>query len=278
MAEVAVLDQYEREFLLPFLPLKGQNPTDATPQNDQKAPGLPFVTLTYAQSMDSMIAAAPGERTTLSGMETKSMTHYLRINHAAILVGVGTAVADNPGLNSRYPGTTLAQQPQPIIVDPHGRWNGPETKVEQLARDGKGHRPLWFTSNPRGSDEDAGDRSEGERKQVLVPLGNDGRLDWHDVLCRIKKAGCDSVMVEGGAYIINELLEKPDLVDSVIVTIAPTWLGDGGVCVKPTDRKEAREGMSARSNAATLSKTAWRQFGQDAVVCGRLLRRNQMSA
>lgn len=63
---------------------------------------LPFVTLTYAQSIDGSIAAVRGVPTLLSGRASLQMTHTLRTLHDAILVGVGTVVADNPSLNARF--------------------------------------------------------------------------------------------------------------------------------------------------------------------------------
>src|SRR4051812_7789929 len=84
----------------------------------------PHVTLTFATSLDSQLSLAPGVRTTLSGPRSKAMTHYLRSKHDAILVGVGTAIADDPGLNCRlhgvggYGGQGLEGQPRPLILDP----------------------------------------------------------------------------------------------------------------------------------------------------------------
>lgn len=276
MADLGALSDLEREFLAPFLPPSGPASRHSLSQHNEEHE-LPFVTLTYAQSMDSMIASAPGERTTLSGMETKSMTHFLRTNHSAILVGAGTAAADDPGLNSRYPGTDLAKQPLPVIVDPHERWKGePEPKVVQLAREERGYAPIWVTSNPRYPNwtayEDPKQRAGHARLPVFLPLQEDGRWDWYTLLRNIKLLGCNSVMIEGGATIINELLNRPNLVDSVIVTIAPTWLGTGGVTVTPAEREATQEGTATRVNAATMIRTSWMQFGQDVVVCGRLQR------
>src|SRR5947207_2217592 len=61
----------------------------------------PHVTLTYAASLDSSISLSPGTQTHLSGHLSKAMTHYLRSRHSAILIGVGTAAVDDPGLNCR---------------------------------------------------------------------------------------------------------------------------------------------------------------------------------
>ncbi|MGB5843289.1 MAG: dihydrofolate reductase family protein, partial [Anaerolineales bacterium] len=60
--------------------------------------GRPFVTVGYAQSLDGSIAIRRGERTQISGPESACLTHQLRANHDAILIGIGTVLADDPRL------------------------------------------------------------------------------------------------------------------------------------------------------------------------------------
>lgn len=185
------------------------------------------------------------------------MTHYLRLRHDAILVGAGTAVADAPSLNCRYPGAGLEHQPRPIIVDPKGRWQVDGSAVGKLAEEKNGKEP-WVVSL---------DAEDSDRARTLViEKSDDGTMKWEDVLKKLKAEGINSVMIEGGATVINALLARPDLVDSVIVTIAPTWLGQGGLAACPSAATENGQ----RVNAARLAETAWRQFGADAVLCGRL--------
>jgi 2,5-diamino-6-(ribosylamino)-4(3H)-pyrimidinone 5'-phosphate reductase len=105
----------------------------------------------------------------------------------------------------------------------------------------------------------------GAAKVVVVEEGEEGAMEWEGVLRALKAEGVDSVMVEGGATVINALLARPHLVDSVIVTIAPTWLGQGGLAASPAEK--VVDGQ--RVNAASLLETSWRQFGADAVLCGR---------
>jgi 2,5-diamino-6-(ribosylamino)-4(3H)-pyrimidinone 5'-phosphate reductase len=268
------------EFLVSYLPQHRKVPSGSTPQQHEANPacGLnrPFVTLTYACSLDGMISLAPGVRTTLSGPETKSMTHYLRLHHDAILVGVGTAVADSPSLNCRYPGASLADQPRPVVVDPRARWKPDGTPVVKLAADCKALAP-WVVSCFVPVDvEESWTRQGGERifldeKDIVHACLDHGDsphttvLSWTSILHALHNKGIRSVMIEGGAQVINALLAQPDLVDSVIVTIAPTWLGQGGVAVCPAP--VTSDGQ--RVNAARLTETVWRQFGPDAVLCGR---------
>ncbi|KAK5130560.1 hypothetical protein LTR08_001940 [Meristemomyces frigidus] len=290
MSEVSELSDLEKAFLQPYLPPgiskhddTVQVPLRTTPIDrshteiaaQAEESSLPFVTLTYACSLDSMISLAPGLRTTLSGPETKSMTHYLRTHHDAILVGVGTAIPDDPGLNSRYPGATLIMQPRPVVVDPEMRWNVNGSKLAQLAQRGQGKAP-WLIHTPRKVEMEPSHDLVGKRifitAEAATPseqtqeLSKRRNISWSAILKNLKAEGIESVMIEGGATVISTLLSMPELVNSVIVTVAPTWLGQGGVTVSPAPKTDAGE----RVNAARLQETTWHQFGADAVLCGRL--------
>ncbi|KAK3954627.1 dihydrofolate reductase-like domain-containing protein [Pseudoneurospora amorphoporcata] len=254
--------------------------TDTTTRPDK-----PFVTLTFATSLDSSLSLAPGVRTTLSGPQSKAMTHYLRSRHAAILVGVGTAVADDPGLNCKIISPFVPEgvreqhphQPRPIILDPSARWEvNAESKVIQLARLGQGLGPLVFVAKEVRSVPD-------ERRAVVEGVGGkfvrvksvEGEeFTWTDVLWTIKEEGLDSVMIEGGGSVINSLLSleqggEQELVDSVIVTIAPTWLGAGGVLVCPP-RAVGKDGQPVPP--VRLRDVSWHPLGEDVVLCGKILR------
>jgi len=244
---------------------------------------LPHVTLTYAQSLDSQLSLAPGQRTTLSGLQTKAMTHYLRANHDAILIGVGTANVDNPGLNCSfsYDGVKvveLAEQPRPLILDPGRSWK--EEKCEKLfslARAGLGRAPWWIVCEDSVGKRRVKERDEERIKRVkdiggnIITVGRyenreDG-VEWEKILRALWNTGIRSVMIEGGATVINDLLRERNqhLVSSVIVTIAPTYLGSGGVVVAPPRSK-------ADENEARLREVTWIPFGQDVVMAGRLAR------
>lgn len=240
----------------------------------------PFVTLTYAQSLDSQLSVAPGARTILSGAASKAMTHFLRSRHAAILVGVGTAAADDPGLNCRLEGGR--HQPRPVVLDPSARWEVTAgSKVGRLAAEGKGKGPLVLYA--AGAD---GVVPDPERMRVVESMGGryvgvpsvagtegQGRrhLQWESVLDVLRQEGIDSVMIEGGGKVINDLLtlanRGADVIDSVIITIAPTWLGYGGVGVAP-DRPADGQGRTVPG--PRLGQVSWAQMGEDMVLCGKV--------
>lgn len=223
-----------------------------------------------------MISLAPGVRTSLSGAQTKNMTHYLRAQHQGILIGVGTATADDPSLNCRYPDAGQNHQIQPLILDPNGRWDVTSSKAMSLAQQGQGLPPWVIAASMTASSvvhEDmgykillVGDDEVTTNDNIGSTASDEGRIKWRSIFKALRAKGLESVMVEGGATIIKELLAEPELVDSVIVTIAPTWLGEGGVGIAPAERIEGGK----RVNAARLGDTLWKQFGQDVVLCGRL--------
>lgn len=238
-------------------------------------PPRPFITLTFATSLDSSLSLAPGVRTRLSGPDSKAMTHYLRSRHSAILIGISTLLADDPGLNCRITGSP--SQPRPIIIDPHLRWKPSHSdKVLQLFREGQGLAPYVLTGVNLSEipQESRAILNDHAGKFIHIDPNAPGpdsrwRFDWNDVLSTLHAEGLSSVMVEGGGQIINSLLNPKyqSLVDSVIVTIAPTWLGQGGVVVSP---ERVHDGQGVPFPAARLSNVRWHPFGEDVVLCGTL--------
>ncbi|KAI5367498.1 Putative bacterial bifunctional deaminase-reductase, dihydrofolate reductase-like domain superfamily [Septoria linicola] len=276
MSDVSHLQRDALEFLEGYLPRTTANTNEegttsqhATQSSSEtkKPNGLPFVTLTYAASLDSMIALAPGARTTLSGPESKSMTHYLRLRHDAILVGANTAAVDDPGLNCRYPEATILDQPRPIIVDPNGRWKGMGRKAYRLAAEGEGKAP-WVVTTSRTFEKKSRLHDIDGDYVIVDEADPSGAIEWEGILRTLWVRGIKSVMIEGGATVINSLLAQPTLVNAVIITIAPTFLGQGGVAVSPAARTSPDD--TQRANAAWLDNTSWKQFGNDVVLCAYL--------
>ncbi|KAJ6010102.1 hypothetical protein N7522_005118 [Penicillium canescens] len=259
----------DRDFLNPHLPSQVGTADD-----------LPFTTLTFATSLDSSLALSPGARTVLSGPQSKAMTHYLRSRHDGILIGVGTAVADDPGLNCRIAGVGgygnegLNGQPRPVVIDPSARWDfSDHSKLFQLCREGRGRAPWIVTAldQPPPEKQALLEKYGGRFISLKMPKSEAGRhqINWHDLLVTLKSNGLLSVMVEGGGQVINSLLSPShmSLLSSVIVTIAPTWLGQGGVVVSPARRFDDRGNAIS---AARLTNIKWYPFGEDVVLCGQV--------
>ncbi|KAI9373990.1 dihydrofolate reductase-like domain-containing protein [Aspergillus egyptiacus] len=258
--------QFALDFLEPYLP-----------KSDEKRE-FPHVTLSYASSMDSKISLLPGMQTVLSGPEAKLMTHYLRSRHDAILIGVGTVLADNPGLNCRlqgaggFGGLGRMWQPRPVVIDPMGRWPvHPDCRMLRTAVEGKGRAP-WVVVSP-------GAQIHPQKLMMLKGYGGDylrimeyhhnWRLRWEPILRALASEGIKSVMIEGGGRVLSELLnpEYTEFIDSIVVTIAPTYLGSGGVGVSPDSKRDATGKPNAALNPQDVT---WTPMGQNVVMCGKI--------
>jgi 2,5-diamino-6-(ribosylamino)-4(3H)-pyrimidinone 5'-phosphate reductase len=259
---------HARTFLEEFMPNYSQIKT------------RPHVTLTYAQSLDGRISLMPGVQTKISGPETKAMTHYLRSMHDAILIGVRTAVADDPALNCRlsgvggYGGQGLERQPRPIIIDPDGRLHiKPEMRILQAVAEGRGKAPWVIVKRSATLQVNSVNILKsygGEYLQILSePNGRD--ISWSNIFKALFGNGLRSIMVEGGGIVLSELLRPhyAPLLDSVIVTIAPTFMGSSGTAVSP-DSTIDRQGVPMPTR---LMNVRWQPMGdEDVVMCGSLKR------
>jgi len=253
--------------LVPYPPPPGIDKYLPSPQRT----GEFFLTLTYATSLDSHLSI-PLTQVPLSGPEAKSLTHHLRTFHDAILIGVGTAIIDDPGLNSRLLGTPITRQPRPVILDPTFRWKiTRESRVVQTARRGEGLAPYVFVRSEVGieGDERKGILEEVGGKVVVIETLGKQRWSWHVLSEKMKELGLNSIMVEGGGGVINGLLaeENLPLVDSMIVTIAPIYLGQDGVNVSPPAVLSAEDGK--RTLAVKFKGVEWRILGRDVVMLAR---------
>jgi 2,5-diamino-6-(ribosylamino)-4(3H)-pyrimidinone 5'-phosphate reductase len=219
----------------------------------------PFVTLTYAQSLDARIAATPGVQTKISHPETKTMTHYIRSVHDAILVGVGTMLADDPKLNCRYSeGGRSAPSPRPVVLDPHSRWNYLASQLRRVCDRREGKAPYVLVDATATVDPEL-ERVLTEQDGAIVRLALSGTAEanWRAVLAELARRDIGSVMVEGGARVIDDLLVCAHLVDSLIVTVGPVYLGAAGVAVSP-------------ARAVALEDVSWWRGAQDSVMCARM--------
>ena len=183
--------------------------------DDPKETRLPFVTVSYAQSLDGSIALRRGYPLAISCSESLSLTHTLRAMHDAVLVGIGTILADDPQLTVRM---TAGQNPQPVILDSRLRFPSYARLLE-----GNGHRP-WIFTTPE---------AEVNREKTLVdsgalvlrlPSGPDGRIEIKTLLRKLAEMQVKSVMVEGGAQVINSFL-LARAVNQMVVFIAPVLVG-----------------------------------------------------
>lgn len=176
--------------------------------------GRPYVTLSYAQSLDGSIAARRGEQTIISGPEAGRLTHQMRASHDAILVGIGTVIADDPQLTVRL---VRGPDPQPVIVDSRLRFP-PWAKLLRGAR-----RPWIATTEAADAARQATLEAAGARV-IRLPAGPNGMVSLPSLLALLNRLHIRSLMVEGGATVISNFLAE-HLADRLVLTIAPMMLG-----------------------------------------------------
>lgn len=200
-------------------------------QSHSHSPPRPHVTLTFAQSQDGKIAGAGKAQLALSSAESMLMTHTLRTLHDGIMVGIGTVLNDDPQLNARLLSSppAVSQLPRPIVLDSFLRMPLDAKLITNHAA-GIGRKPLLIVSsqasfNKRNHLEAAGAEVIQMHAAAAAPTA---QLDWTATLAAISKAGITRLMVEGGAAVIDSLLQQPQLIDTLLVTIAPITIGADG--------------------------------------------------
>ncbi len=175
----------------------------------------PFVTLSYAQSLDGSISIRPTAPVRLSNSETQIFTHRLRANHQAILIGIGTLLADDPLLNVRF---TSGANPQPIVVDSHLRF----PLASRLMR--INDKKPWIASTNFYDRLKANLIEQKGGKVFHFPERKNGWVNLTALLELLYENGIRSVMVEGGSRIITSFLNE-HLADQIILTVSPVMLG-----------------------------------------------------
>ncbi len=178
----------------------------------------PFVTLSYAQSIDGRIATVTGDSQWISGDETLQLAQRLRSIHDGILIGVGTVLRDDPELSCRIPN---ARAPVRIILD--SKLSIPiDSKIVKTA---DRYKTLVLTT-----DKAPGKKVKilSEQKLKITVLENDtkGYIDLRKALNYLAGMGLENVLVEGGSKVITSFLSLGHVSKLVIVT-APIIIGEG---------------------------------------------------
>ncbi|KAI0778724.1 bacterial bifunctional deaminase-reductase [Trametes elegans] len=231
------------------------DPSDEAPPPSPETSDVsrPYVTLTFAQSLDAKIAGSGGTQLALSGKESMVMTHWMRTLHDAILVGIGTALNDDPQLNTRHlpplpTGYSRGYRlPRPVVLDTHLRLP-PDCRLLKNYQAGRGRRPWVICAPQRASPGIAETEAFAHRAATLQSAGarvveldadaTTGTIAIPDLLATLRSLGVRSLMVEGGARVIRSFLASAraptaaagtPCVDALVVTVAPALVGAAGV-------------------------------------------------
>jgi diaminohydroxyphosphoribosylaminopyrimidine deaminase/5-amino-6-(5-phosphoribosylamino)uracil reductase len=204
------------------------------------------VTLKLATSLDGRIATATGESRWITGPQAREVVHRLRAEHDAVLVGVETALADDPELNVRLDGWN-GPQPARVVLDSRQRL-ADGCKLVATARD----IPTYVitTTAPERRLLDAG------VKVLQVHAVGDARPELRDVVETLAREGLRRLFVEGGGQVAGSFL-RCGLVDRIEWFRAPMVIGGEG---RPGIGALA---LSALGEAPRLRRIEIREVGDD---------------
>lgn len=182
--------------------------------------GRPFLTLKLASSFDGRIATATGESKWITGPDARRMVHMMRARHDAVLVGGGTARADDPALTIRDLGITR----QPVRVIASRRLDLPLDGI--LARTAL-ETPVWLCHGPNADPLLASAWAGLGAVPIECPVGAGRQLDPVGMLQALGRAGLTRIFCEGGGALAASLLAT-GMVDEVIGFTAGVMLGAEG--------------------------------------------------
>jgi len=214
--------------------------------------GLPFVILKSAMTLDGKTATASGDSKWITCEESRRYVHGLRAKVDAIMVGVGTVLADDPQLTCRM---VRGKDPQRIVIDSRLR-TPPTASLFHLDSPAK----TVLATVERDPQKIASVHRLGA--ETLLCAEDDGRVDLEDLLRRLGARGIQSILLEGGRELVGSALRK-GLVDKFLLFYAPKIVAgeDGfGLC--------SGRGVVRMKDAFALRNTSVRRFAEDFLVIG----------
>jgi diaminohydroxyphosphoribosylaminopyrimidine deaminase/5-amino-6-(5-phosphoribosylamino)uracil reductase len=233
----------------------------------------PWVTLKVAATLDGCIGDRQDKHRRdnerwITGRAARRQAHALRAQHDAVLVGIGTVLADDPRLTVRRPGKIARRSGAPlrIVLDSHLQTPVPSA----LLREGKSTSTLVIAAKPVKADRGLIARRrklEAAGAEVwLAPASHNGHVDLSSLLRMLASRDVQSLLVEGGSKIHGAFIAA-GLVDSVAVFLAPRLVGSGVPIV------EGR-GLDWRK-PATLGPISVRAIGEDVLLTADVITRGQ---
>jgi diaminohydroxyphosphoribosylaminopyrimidine deaminase/5-amino-6-(5-phosphoribosylamino)uracil reductase len=237
-----ILENECREIILPFI--------------KHTTTGLPWVIMKAGMSIDGRIAAGPGQSTRITGQKSLQRVHALRNQVDAILVGIGTALVDDPSLTTRLHGSGSGRDPLRVVLDADLRL--PETAA-MLQQESSAQTWIFCV---RGADKKKRSKLEEVGAVVKTVPVSKGALDLKAVLTELGQAQVTSILVEGGSRVHGSFLEA-GLVDQLLLFVAPVFLGDQGVPLAGFSGKKKTDMLSQLKIMNT------RRYGEDVLIDAR---------
>jgi diaminohydroxyphosphoribosylaminopyrimidine deaminase/5-amino-6-(5-phosphoribosylamino)uracil reductase len=194
----------------------------------------PQVTLKLAVSSDGMVGRQGAGQLPITGAVARRQVHLMRAEADAILVGIGTALADDPELTVRLPGLE-GRSPARIVIDRHARL----PLGSKLVRTA-GQVPVLIAAAPE-ADPERKAALESSAVKVLATETYEGRVALPELLEDLAAQGMSNILVEGGADTARYFLDE-GLVDRIALFFGPRPIGEGAIAA-PLDRDHMPAGF-----------------------------------
>jgi diaminohydroxyphosphoribosylaminopyrimidine deaminase/5-amino-6-(5-phosphoribosylamino)uracil reductase len=217
--------------------------------------GLPQVTLKIGMSLDGKTATRTGEARWITGEASRTRVHEMRDAVDAVLVGIGTILADDPELTTRLAGVE-GRHPDRVVIDSHLRI---PSRSRVLAHRNRGRTIL--IAGPHAAESRVRELRE-LGAEVIVVAGGERRVDLRLVLERLFALGITSVLIEGGSEIAASSLEA-GIVDKLIFFIAPLLIGG-----REAPGVIGGRGVGPLAEASRLRNVRWETVGEDIMIEG----------
>jgi diaminohydroxyphosphoribosylaminopyrimidine deaminase / 5-amino-6-(5-phosphoribosylamino)uracil reductase len=218
--------------------------------------GRPWVLFKSAMTLDGKVATRSGDSKWISGKSSRERAHYWRAECDAVVVGVGTALADDPLLTARIDG--VARQPRRVVFDSLGRL----PLDAQLVRDAR-TTPLTVVVS-RAAPRAATDALKAHGADVIVATGEHEPARVVSALDQLGAAGIGSVLLEGGPHLAGAFLDAGE-VDEIRLFLAPLVLG-GRTARDPLEG----EGVEQIADAVRALTLECERIGEDLLISARI--------
>ena len=215
----------------------------------------PFISAKFAMSLDGKIATRTGNSKWISGTESRQRVHTLRSRSDVVMIGVGTAIADDPLLTARSGIAKAAEQPVRLIIDTFGRLPITAALLKEPGR-------TVVASSEISTNKKRLLQKHGA--EVLELPRVDGGVDLAEAVKCLAGEGKISVLAEGGMTLLGSLFSSR-MVDKVYAFIAPVIIGG-----KDAKSPVGGFGPDHLADAINMTKIYYEEVGNDILVTGYL--------
>jgi diaminohydroxyphosphoribosylaminopyrimidine deaminase / 5-amino-6-(5-phosphoribosylamino)uracil reductase len=222
--------------------------------------GRPWVLFKSAMTLDGKVATRTGDSKWISGEDSRNLAHRWRASVDAVVVGIGTALADDPQLTARPEGLLAdsERQPRRVVFDTLGRLP-PSSQLVAAAAE----IPLIVVVSRAAARADT-DALEAAGVQVVVATGENEPARVRSALEQLGTLGVASVLLEGGPHLAGAFLDAGEI-DEIRLFLAPLLLG-GSAARDPLEG----EGVEQISEAMRALTFGCERIGEDLLISARL--------